>query len=163
MACIARDAWAVRDVRKSAAEELAAVAVCHAARTARKDSAADFAVTIDAAAAAGLAAAWDRTDEGAAWEEARATESRGQADLLRCIFGDVFRQVRIDAAWLTWNAGTVVKLARTIYDEGRWGDLPVLADALMEAGCQDETILEHCRKGPHAKGCFVIDALLGKS
>jgi hypothetical protein len=97
--------------------------------------------------------------EGLAWTGERAR----QADLVRCIFGlRPEKSLRIDAGWLSWNAGTVVKLARSIYDEGRWDEMGVLADALMEAGCQDETILEHCRKGLHARGCHVVDGLLGR-
>jgi hypothetical protein len=58
---------------------------------------------------------------------------------------------------------TVVALAEAIYQERRWQDLPVLADALEEAGCTDARVLEHLRgPGPHARGCHVLDALLGK-
>ena len=53
------------------------------------------------------------------------------------------------------------RLARLIYDEHAFGDLPVLADALEDAGCRDEVILEHLRDGgPHARGCFALDACL---
>jgi hypothetical protein len=86
-----------------------------------------------------------------------------QAELLRCIFGNPFRPAIVDPSWLTWNAGTVVQLAETIYAERRFGDLPVLADALEEAGCANEDILNHCRApGEHARGCWVVDLLLGK-
>jgi hypothetical protein len=64
--------------------------------------------------------------------------------------------------WLSWNNGTVPKLARLIYDERRWDELPVLADALEEADCSDAAILGHLRgEGPHARGCWVLDLLLG--
>jgi len=66
--------------------------------------------------------------------------------------------------WLTWNGGTVPKLAQGIYDEVRFQDLPVLADALEEAGCTYAAILDHCRQsGGHARGCWAVDLLLGKS
>jgi hypothetical protein len=56
------------------------------------------------------------------------------------------------------------KLARSIYQEERFHDLPVLADALEEAGCTDADILAHCRQpGSHVRGCWVVDAILGKS
>jgi hypothetical protein len=56
-----------------------------------------------------------------------------------------------------------VKLAQTIYLERRFVDLPILADALEEAGCNDPEILAHCRAaGPHFRGCWVIDLLLGR-
>ncbi len=95
-------------------------------------------------------------EEGPAW----AAERARQAALVRCIFGNVFQPVRIDAAWLT---GTVVQVANAIYQEGRWQDMGVLADSLEEDGCTDEEVLSHCRGGPHARGCYVVDALLGKT
>ena len=88
-----------------------------------------------------------------------------------------FRPVEIDPAWLAWGGNQVTALARAIHDEQRWQDMPVLADALEEAGCLDESILEHCRStrtevGPnssrtepapiHARGCWLLDLLLGK-
>jgi hypothetical protein len=88
-----------------------------------------------------------------------------QARLVRCIFGNPFRPLpEIDAAWLTCNGGAVRKLAASIHAERRFGDLPVLADALEEAGCADEMILRHCRDdGDHALGCWVLERLLGKA
>jgi len=68
-----------------------------------------------------------------------------QTALLRELFGDLFGPVRLDPAWLAWNDACLVKMARAIYDEGRFGDLPILADALEEAGCADADILNHCR------------------
>ena len=54
-------------------------------------------------------------------------------------------------------------MARSIYEGRRFGDLPVLADALEEAGCHDEDILEHCRTGgEHVRGCWVVESLLGR-
>jgi hypothetical protein len=58
----------------------------------------------------------------------------------------------------------VVKLAQVIYDERRFTDLPILADALEEAGCTNSDVLDHCRgPGPHVRGCWVVDLLLDKS
>jgi hypothetical protein len=57
----------------------------------------------------------------------------------------------------------VVKLAQAVYDERAYDRLPVLADALEDAGCHDADILTHCRgPGPHVRGCWLIDLLLGK-
>jgi len=147
------------------------------------------------------------------------------ADLLRCLFGNPFRPARlidaalgerirkatgwtatpprgpeIDGALLAWNNGTASRLAQGIYDERRWEDLPILADALEEAGCDDEKVpcptgckkkggtyrvadgsicpnchggtgctfaenplLTHLRgPGPHARGCWALDLILGK-
>jgi hypothetical protein len=55
----------------------------------------------------------------------------------------------------------VSHLAQTIYDEHAFDLLPVLADALEEAGCSDAVILDHLRDGgPHARGCFALDSCL---
>jgi hypothetical protein len=64
-------------------------------------------------------------------------------------------------AWLRWNAGCILSLAQAIYDERRFADLPVLADALEDAGCAEPRILEHCRRREHVRGCWLLDALIG--
>jgi hypothetical protein len=90
-------------------------------------------------------------------------EKKAHSDLIRDIFGNPFRPVTIDPAWLEWNDGTVAKLAQAIYDERAFERLPVLADALEDAGCADADFLTHCRgPGEHARGCWVVDLLLGK-
>jgi hypothetical protein len=90
-------------------------------------------------------------------------EHAAQSDLLCCIFGNPFRPATVNPSWLTWNGGTVPKLAQAIYDERRFADLPILADALEEAGCTNADILDHCRRpGEHLRGCWVVDLLLGK-
>jgi hypothetical protein len=87
-----------------------------------------------------------------------------QGRILRDIFGNPFRPVTINPAWLTWNDGTVQKIAQAIYDERAFDRLPILADALEEAGCTDADILGHCRSGgEHVRGCWVVDLLLGKT
>jgi hypothetical protein len=83
--------------------------------------------------------------------------------LLRDIFGNPFKQPTLDPSWLSWNDGTLPKLAQSIYDERAFGRLPILADALEDSGCTDPDILGHCRgPGPHMRGCWVVDLLLGK-
>jgi hypothetical protein len=88
----------------------------------------------------------------------------GDCRILREIFGILpFRPLAVDHSWLGWNDRTVVKLAQTIYDERAFDRLPILADALEEAGCADADILAHCRgPWPHCRGCWLVDALLGK-
>jgi len=89
--------------------------------------------------------------------------SHDQCDLLRCIFGNPFRPIAIDPSWLTWNDGTVVKMAQAIYDERAFDRMPILADALDEAGCDNADILSHFRQPcEHVRGCWVLDLLLGK-
>jgi hypothetical protein len=77
------------------------------------------------------------------------------------IFGNPFRPVSIDPSWQT---ATVTSLAQAIYDERAFDRMPALADALEDAGCTNHDILAHCRQlGEHARGCWVVDLLLGKS
>ena len=86
-----------------------------------------------------------------------------QLALFRCIVGNPFRPLSVVPMWLAWNDGTVVKLSQSIYDNRTFDRLPLLADALEEAGCHNADILTHCRsEGPHVRGCWVIDLLLGK-
>jgi hypothetical protein len=81
--------------------------------------------------------------------------------LLRDIFGNPFRPVAINPAWRT---PTVFTLATGIYAEGAFDRLPILADALQDAGCDSAEVLDHCRgPGPHVRGCWVVDLLLGKA
>jgi hypothetical protein len=83
--------------------------------------------------------------------------------VLREVFGNPFRPVAIDPAWLAWGGGAVRKLAQGIYDDRAFDDLPVLADALEDAGCSQEDILGHLRgPGPHVRGCWAVDAILGQ-
>jgi hypothetical protein len=79
---------------------------------------------------------------------------------MRDVVGNPFRPVTFNASWQTT---TVKTLAQSIYDERRFGDMPILADALEEAGCDNTDILNHCHQpGSHVRGCWVLDLLLGK-
>jgi hypothetical protein len=93
-------------------------------------------------------------------------ERAAQADLLRDLFDSLpFRLVTLDLSWLTWHGGLLVSMARQMYESRDFVDMPVLADALEEAGCSDQKILSHCRQQGqvHVRGCWVIDLLLGKA
>ncbi len=83
-------------------------------------------------------------------------------NLLRDIFGNPFRPVAFDPNWRT---ATAVGLAQTMYDARHFNAMPILADALQDAGCEDDAILGHCRdaNGIHVRGCWVVDLVLGKS
>ena len=103
-----------------------------------------------------------------AYDAARAQEAedaRGQAVLLREVFANPFRAAPPPPpAVLLWEGGTVPKLAHAIYEERAFDRLPVLADALEEAGCPDEAVLSHCRRpDEHVRGCWALDLLLGKT
>jgi hypothetical protein len=85
-------------------------------------------------------------------------ERLAQVGLVRDIFGNPFRPVVSDPSWLTT---TVVALARRIYEERAFDHLPILADALEDAGCGDERVLYHCRSpGLHVCGCWALDLVL---
>ena len=92
-----------------------------------------------------------------------AGEKQVQTDLLRCIFGTLpFRSRFLDPSWLACS-NAVTKLAQSIYDDRIFDRLPMLADAFEGAGCHDAEMLSHCRQpGPHVRGCWVVDLLLGR-
>jgi hypothetical protein len=90
----------------------------------------------------------------------RSRDTLAEAHLLRDIFGNPFRPVRLDPRWLT---STVVELAQLIEAGRAYDRLPVLADALLDAGCDDESLLDHCRSaGPHVPGCWAVELVLGR-
>jgi len=101
---------------------------------------------------------------GVCWlesESGREIETQSQAALIRDVFGNPFRPVALDPAWRT---ATVTSLAEAIYAERAFDRLPILADALEDAGCTNADILDHCRgPGVHARGCWVVDLVLAKS
>ena len=80
--------------------------------------------------------------------------------LLRDIFGNPFRPVTFSPSWRT---GTAVSLARGMYESREFSAMPILADALQDAGCDSDEVLNHCRQpGEHVRGCWVIDLVLGR-
>ena len=97
-----------------------------------------------------------------AWEQAIEAEQAVQLRLARCIFGNPFRPVPFPKKWRTESA---VSLARTAYGTHNFALLPILADALEEAGCDHPDTLTHLRAptAPHARGCWVVDLVLGKA
>jgi hypothetical protein len=93
----------------------------------------------------------------------QASEAARQADLLRDMVGNPFRPSALDSVWLAWNDRCVERLARAAYEERAYQRLPILHDALLDAGCDDERLLAHCRTAEgHVRGCWVLDLLLGK-
>jgi hypothetical protein len=99
-----------------------------------------------------------------AWGVRRRAEMAIQSAIIRCITGSIFAPAPpIGRDWFAWGGGTVPKLAQSIYAERAFDRLPVLADALEDAGCTDHAILTHCRgPGPHVRGCWAVDLLLGR-
>ncbi len=104
----------------------------------------------------------EETENSDADRDARFTrETAAQSQFLRCIFGNPFRPVMFAPSWRT---ETAVSLAAGIYEQRAFDRLPILADALEEAGCDHPDVLSHCRgPGPHARGCWVVDGVLDKS
>jgi hypothetical protein len=97
------------------------------------------------------------------YSRSQAAEERIQTDILRCIFDYLFHPMTIAPAVLAWNDGMIPELAQSIFDNRAFDRLPILADALEVAGCQDADLLAHCRnEGPHVRGCWAVDLLLGK-
>jgi len=81
--------------------------------------------------------------------------------VVREIVGNPFRPVAFDPAWRTSD---VLLLARGVYEEKAFDRMPILADALQDAGCDNEDVLNHCRdaKQTHVRGCWVVDLVLEK-
>ncbi len=95
------------------------------------------------------------------WNSVRDTQLKSQAHLLCDIFGNPFRPVTLDPAWQTTN---VLALAEAVYNDRAFERMPILGDALEDAGCTSAEMLDHCRSGgEHARGCWVVDLLLGKA
>jgi hypothetical protein len=93
-------------------------------------------------------------------ESIEVAERAIQAALIRDIFGNPFRPVSVEGSWLT---STIVTLAHDIYEDRTFDRMPVLADSLQGSGCNNADILDHCRSdGPHVRGCWVVDLMLGK-
>jgi hypothetical protein len=89
-----------------------------------------------------------------------ASERSALVGIIRDIFGNPFGPVAFDPRWRTAD---VLGLASGIYEDRAFDRLPLLADALMDAGCDSDDILSHCRgEGPHVRGCWVVDLVLGK-
>jgi hypothetical protein len=96
----------------------------------------------------------DVTDRPALREQ----EERFYCSLVREFFRPPFSPISVQTSWLSAN---VKRLAETIYQDHSFEEMPVLADALEEAGCTEPIILEHLRQpGPHARGCWCLDSLL---
>jgi hypothetical protein len=171
---------------EAAAEELAQVhrvagAAAEAAGTAPPDRPGYVAHILRAAAHASSPNAWEAAERasvagaGAAADTpptviGRPSDRTGradydaelatQADLLRDIFGNPFRELKSDPVWFTSD---VLALARGMYAGRDFSAMPILADALQDAGCDNEELLAHCREArEHVRGCWVVDLLLGK-
>ena len=143
---------------RAAANALDAAAQCvgtdafNAARYSASFSA--FAGAWAAQLAAGLTSSRELEEEFVLAEQER------QVCFLRDLVGNDRRHVAVERRWLT---ETVAALAEAVYTDRAFDRLPILADALEDAGCTDRAMLDHCRQpGEHARGCWVVDLVLGK-
>jgi hypothetical protein len=112
-----------------------------------------------------------RIDRMLAWHYIRGEQSRyeaqrrpleraedaAQCELYRCVFGYPFEPVAFAAGWRT---PTTAALSQAIFADRAFDRMPILADALEEAGCDSADVLDHCRgDGPHVRGCWVVERL----
>ncbi len=147
-----------------------------AARTAQAD--AYEAATLTTNEVAELYAEWEEekvTSEDEKYRVYWVGKTQGQAVLASCLRDIVcnpFRPLQpLPAAVLAWNDRNIRRLTEVIYEERKMPEgtlnnarLAILADALLDAGCDDEDLIQHCRsKGPHVRGCWAVDLILGKN
>jgi hypothetical protein len=163
------------DMRATSLAAGSAVACASApAADAASSAVQDFIMAASTQCISSLEAVWWGWDSPSASAEQAAVEAdarRGLCALVFDIFGNPFRPFpSLSPAVLAWNDRTVPRLAHAIYDdrlpEGTLdpGRLAILADALLDAGAEDEELLSHLRSdGPHYRGCWSVDLLLGKS
>lgn len=113
-----------------------------------------------ALASAGATQGRESATQDDEWLAGVVAERAAQTVLLRDIFGNPFRPVILDPSWVT---PTVTTLAGQMYETRDFAPMPILADALQDAGCEHPDILDHCRGGgPHVRRCWVVDLVLGK-
>ncbi len=108
----------------------------------------------------GIVSEWS----GSSYAAGQSAEAIAQCALLRDICDNPFRPVTLDPLWLAWQDGLVRRLAQTVYEERAFERMPILGDALEDAGCPNPTILDHCRlPAEHVRGCWLLDLILGLS
>ncbi len=90
-----------------------------------------------------------------------AAEQAAHAALVRCVFRSTLSPVNFAPEWRT---GTTTAIVREMYESRDFSAMPILADALQDAGCDNEDVLAHCHdaSGLHVRGCWVVDLVLGK-
>ncbi len=129
------------------------------ARYAAKTTSGEVVIAASFAASLAEPSVWPDWHERS--DAARIAENLAHCELVRDIFGDRIRPSSFDPDWCRH---TIAQFADTIYEERAFDRLPILADALEEVGCTDAAILDHLRgPGPHVRGCWVVDLLLGKT
>lgn len=152
-----RQNWAESDARLWAA--FAAFQLRHDPRGNHGDAECTPYAVSDTARA--VAFATGAAESSSDWTFAYIGEKRALAGLCRCALGNPFRPVTFVPEWRT---DTAVALAAQMYESRDFSAMPMLADALQDAGCDSDGILNHCREpGEHVRGCWVVDLVLGKA
>jgi len=106
----------------------------------------------------------NRSRDGWSRKESWQNEVRLFCRIIRDVFGDPWYPVTVEKTWRTWKDRTILKLTQGIYEERAFERLPILGDALEDAGCGNADLLAHCRgPGPHVRGCWAVDLVLGKN
>jgi hypothetical protein len=95
-------------------------------------------------------------------ERLAAEDGRRLCEVIRDVAGNPYRPVTLDPCWLDANGGLARAIAGGIDADSRFDEVAILGDALQDAGCSDETILAHAQQLRHYRGCWLIDAILGK-
>jgi hypothetical protein len=97
------------------------------------------------------------------WQERAAEREAALCDVVREVFANPFRRPVVHPNWVLANYGAARQIGELVLRTGGFGGLPILADALEDAGCTDEAVLDHLRSGgPHVPGCWALDAVLGR-
>jgi hypothetical protein len=95
-------------------------------------------------------------------QEAEAAELRALGQVMHEQWGNPFQPVAREAAWTSWGDGAARRIAEAIAEREAYEELPFLADALVDAGCTAEALISHLRAaGPHRRGCWALDLVLG--
>ncbi|NBO91912.1 MAG: hypothetical protein EBV06_06320 [Planctomycetia bacterium] len=104
-------------------------------------------------------------NHAAVWDAQQVVGNRDQVALIHEIIGNPFHPPQPRCEWLTWANGTIPAMAKAIHHDRAFEQMPILADALEEAGCDDSLWLNHCREPQthHVPGCWLLDALAGWS
>ncbi|VTR96326.1 Uncharacterized protein OS=Sorangium cellulosum (strain So ce56) GN=sce5710 PE=4 SV=1 [Gemmata massiliana] len=140
------------------APDVCVVSVLHRHASFAAREASYWALVVAGVVADNLVRTQDERPPAIQW--AHAQEAARQTDLIRDIFGNPFRPVTFSP---DWGTSTAVALASQMYESRDFGAMPILADALQDAGCDNTDVLDHCRDpGPHVRGCWVVDLVLGK-
>ncbi len=160
----AADGQASREEQVEFVSRLYSVVVDHGKRTGENwfvvNTAEDISAVYSAIRAVGCAPPDRDVANSPAWKLTLGANAERHPPLLKDIVGNPFRPIVFSPELRT---SMVVSLAQQMYESRDFSGMPILADALEDQGCGDQNILSHCRgPGPHVRGCWAVDRVLGK-